>query len=103
MADQIEMSFIPDWDDHAHARNRDPETSHEAAAAVDVTHREGQVLDILRRHPEGLCGKQAADLLGVQIDSIRPRFAPLERKGFISRTGERRLYKGTNHIVWKAN
>lgn len=50
-----------------------------------------------------LTADEAADLLGISILSIRPRFSELKRLGKIEDSGERRAnLSGHRAIVWKA-
>lgn len=81
----------------ARARRTDPDTSHQAAASVDVTHREQQVLDALAAHPGGLTTKEMADVTGVDRLSLSPRMKPLELKGLVIRTEETR----DGSTVWR--
>ena len=78
------------------ARSSDPETSHDAAARVDVARAEGRVLDCLR-----VLGKannnEIAEYLGCRVNASSPRIAPLCRKGLVRNSGERR----DRQIVWE--
>lgn len=71
------------------ARRTDPATSHQAALNLgDTTPLEGRVLDCLRRH--GRCSSHdVARLTGLELVTVSPRFAPLERKGLIRMAGRR--------------
>ena len=82
----------------AFARNTDPDTSHAAAASVKVALLERRVVACLREHEEGLNTKELCELTGIHVNSISPRMKPLEAKGIIRRTDERR---GAS-IVWRA-
>jgi hypothetical protein len=66
------------------ARNTDPDTSHLAAKKVDVTKLEQQVIDAVRQHGP-ITAYEVADVLGIPLPSITPRFSPLEAKGRILR------------------
>ena len=68
----------------AFARRSDPPTSHDAAARVDATRLEARVLEALAKYP--MTSRECADYLGLDLVTISPRFAPLERKGRIYRT-----------------
>lgn len=73
----------------ARARRTDPDTSHEAAAVVDVLGLEDRVLKVLAaRGP--LTAKEVAEILEIPQVSASPRFSPLAEKGLIKRTGQRR-------------
>ena len=88
------------------ARTQDPDTSKEAAAAVDSTHLESMVLDAIKKF--GAQGAIADDILKIfpsfPYSSITARFSALIRKGFVSDTGERRPGKsGRGQRVMRAN
>jgi len=86
----------------AYARRFDPETSHEAANAVDADSVEGLVVRILDESKyDGLSMESVADITGVCINTISPRFRPLANKGLIFDTGRKRKNKtGKNAIIW---
>lgn len=88
---------LPLFATSARARRTDPDTSHEAAATVDVTHREQQVLDALAGAPGGLTTKEMEPVTGVDRLSLSPRMKPLELKGLVVRTDETR----DGSIVWR--
>jgi hypothetical protein len=84
----------------ARARTHDPKTSWEAAKKVDTNRLEQIVLDCIEEH--GLYGATHDNVWNTLIQkhglifregSITPRYATLERKGFIKRDGTTR--KGT--------
>lgn len=81
----------------AYARRDDPDTSQQAAATVDANERERQALDGLRQCGGRATVKEIANAAGVHEWSISPRMAPLERKGMVRRTKERR----GRSIVWE--
>ena len=78
------------------ARASDPDTSHDAAASVNVARAEGRVLDCLR-----VMGKannnEIAEYLGCRVNASSPRIAPLCRKGLVRNSGLRR----NRQIVWE--
>ena len=87
--------------EEAYARKTDPETSREAAARVTP------ILNVLEAAVDaavfaaGERGATAAEVheaTGIDLQSITPRFKPLERKGRIVRTSERR----DGRYVWIA-
>ncbi len=84
-------------------RHEDPDTSVDAANSVDATALEAEVLRAFRAfYYSGLTSEEAADWLRMELGSVTPRFRPLEAKGYIYRTAERRPGKsGRNRIVWK--
>jgi len=79
----------------AFARNTDPETSHQAAAKVNASRLEEIVMDALTHGP--MTSKELAEATGEARVSVSPRFKPLERRGLIVRTDERR----DGCVVWK--
>ncbi len=85
-------------------RHEDPDTSVDAANSVDATALEAEVLVAFRDAPKdyGCTSEEAANYLRMELGSVTPRFRPLEAKGYIYRTSERRPGKsGRNRIVWK--
>ena len=75
------------------ARVLDPSTSKGKRKASRYAE---AVVFLLGMNPNGLTGKQMAELSGFQLNCITPRFAPLRRKGLISDSGNRR----DKQIVW---
>lgn len=75
---------------HRRARATDPDTSHEAAEAVDVTY---QCWLVLRVYQTGwaLLDHDAYRLAGltVAINGARQRCSDLRQEGLIARTGDR--------------
>ena len=82
----------------AMARRTDPDTSHIAALTVDANRLEKLVLSMLDRYPDGLTVKEVATYLHIDKWSISPRMKPLEKKGLLERTAERR----SRSIVWRS-
>ncbi len=87
-------------------RHEDPDTSVVAANSVDATALEAEVLVAFQDSPfchhHGFTSEEAANYLRMELGSVTPRFRPLEAKGYIYRTAERRPGKsGRNRIVWK--
>jgi len=79
-----------DADPRHHARTSDPDTSHLAAAAVNVTR---QARAVLAAYLDGaaLLDVEAYDLAGFPMANNRgQRCSDLRRSGFIERTGTRR-------------
>ena len=89
----IDPGAVPET---ALARASDPDTSHDAAASVNVARAEGRVLDCLR-----VVGKannnEIAEYLGCRVNASSPRIAPLCRKGLVRNSGLRR----NRQIVWE--
>lgn len=85
-------------------RKNDPITSVEAAMSVDVNAREKLVYEWLRAN--GLFGATAEEIaagLGLERDSVSPRLKPMEKKGLVTATAQRRPGKsGKNQRVWIA-
>ena len=81
----------------AYARNTDPETSHQAAATVDANALEERALGVLRSEGN-LNTKEMSELTGIHVNSLSPRMKPLELKGLVRRTDEKR----GGCIVWEA-
>ena len=81
----------------AKARTHDPKTSWEAAEKVDTNRLEKIVLKAIQAHGEGgATHDQILQSLNMRFKdayregSITPRYATLERKGFIKRDGTTR-------------
>ena len=81
----------------AKARTHDPKTSWEAAEKVDTNRLEKIVLKAIQAHGEGgATHDQIFQYLSMRFKdafregSITPRYATLERKGFIKRDGTTR-------------
>ena len=89
----IDPGAVPET---ALARASDPDTSHDAAASVNVARAEGRVLDCLR-----VMGKannnEIAEYLCCRVNASSPRIAPLCRKGLVRNSGLRR----NRQIVWE--
>jgi poly-gamma-glutamate capsule biosynthesis protein CapA/YwtB (metallophosphatase superfamily) len=54
------------------------------------------VVSYIASNPDETAG-EIASVIAYQIDSVRPRFAELERQGIIKKTGER-ICEVTNHV-----
>jgi len=70
------------WGPHAYARRTDPETSHEAAAKVNIPKSRQVTLDALTNHGP-MTNEQVGLITGVDLTSISPTFRPLARMGLI--------------------
>jgi hypothetical protein len=91
------------------ARSHDPETSREAAASVDVTKREAEVLAALKDLGGKATVEQIADHLAIVNEreelgsNISPRIKPLCRKGKVEFSGEFGVSRqGKRQRVWRA-
>jgi hypothetical protein len=81
------------------ARRTDPETSKAAAKSVDATDLESQVYGALWTPRTA---HEIAEKLGLPLNTVSPRTAPLQRKGFIKDSGARREGpSGRKSIVWE--
>lgn len=86
----------------AHARRRDPGTSHAAAASVDVTPLEMAVVGALKSNPSGLTSFEIADILRISLVTVSPRLRPLADKLLVEDSGQRRIGEsGRKQIVWR--
>ena len=90
----------------ARARNTDPGTAHEAAAAIEgekANQMERLVLDVLNGHPGGLTSHELVSLTGLPWNTVTPRIRPLVRKGMAIDSGRRRPGPANRRcIVWAA-
>ena len=96
------MADIPEWLEKAEndttqislfnamARRTDPDTSHIAALTVDANRLEKLVVSALTQYPNGCTVKEISVILDIDKWSISPRMKPLEGKGLVERTTERR-------------
>lgn len=90
--------------EEALARTTDPQTSHEAAAAVNVGALESLVLRRLHQWPlNGMTCSEIAAEEKMQRDSISPRMRRLVEAGLVSDSGDKRVPRtgGRKQIVWK--
>lgn len=85
----------------ATARRSDPETSHDAAASVDATELEDEVLCDLRRHGPATTVELAARMRR-ELVTISPRMKPLELKGLVWRDGKKPNPSGRSAVLWTA-
>jgi hypothetical protein len=82
------------------ARNTDPQTSHDAAAALDASRIEAIVLREFESAPKGLTADELARRLpGLPLNTITPRIAPLVRKGYLMPAGRRKASSGRSQRV----
>ena len=88
----------------AYVRNTDPETSHEAAEAIEPSLK-GMDIQILNAViSSGMHGATLSDVMevtGIQKVSVSPRFKPLETMGHIFRDGKRKGDCRAKQTVWK--
>lgn len=89
-------------------RSGDPDTSHEAAAALTqrtLSALQAIVAGCLRAAaPQGLTTTEISDLCQIPRDTLSPRMPALRDMGLVVDSGERRKPLGMrrNQIVWKA-
>lgn len=106
---QGELNFDGDFDfdppeeeEHGAARWSDPATSHEAAEALDPASLYGKILKTLSNarsgsiysKSSGLITHEISHLTGIQLVTISPRMSPMEKKGWVKRTGQTRIWIG---------
>jgi hypothetical protein len=87
------------------ARCTDPDTSKAAAASLDPTKLEGEVLAAIKSFGTNGCisDQIEAKLSHIKCSSVTPRYAKLNQKGLIRDSGERRVaMSGRQQIVWVA-
>lgn len=90
-------------DRRALARSSDPDTSHAAAAGVQVETVEARVLGALRLRPAGLTTHDLASALGLSLVTVSPRMRPLVKRGEVRDSGFRaRLPGQPSRIIWQA-
>lgn len=89
-------------------------TSEEALESIDTKALMGLVVGALnRRFYSGMTSEEVSDQLGISLQSITPRFAPLERDGkihrvVVERVKDKNRYKtrsgisGRSRIIWFA-
>jgi len=82
-----------------------PDTSHEAAEAIDTTRMEGLVYEAIKRFPNGCISDEVRGLFpGYPYSSVTARYRALLDKGFIIDPGLRRPGKsGLNQLALKAS
>ena len=97
--------FPPHIIAEAWARASDPQTSHIAAKGVRgerANHLEVVTVNTLKEHGP-LTTWEITHKTGINWDSITPRMKPLERKGLIRKTDQRRMSpNGRPCIVYEA-
>lgn len=89
----------------AYARLTDPETSHEAAQAIEphLGRLESIVLAAIRQAPDGMTIDELAAATGLDKVTVSPRIKPLCKKGFIYTNGDRRPGRsGKSGLIWRA-
>lgn len=87
------MSDIFGTDPKKLARAGDPSTSKEAAASINSTRMEREVLIVISKFPNGCISDQVrhhANMRGKSYSTVTARYRALLDKRLIERTGERR-------------
>jgi hypothetical protein len=92
-------------DDHAHARRTDPDTSHDAAAAVSPDLRALQMrveAFALRAGPHGFTDAEMEANLGDSGSTLRTRRSELSARNIVLDSGQRRTFgdSARRRIVW---
>ena len=99
-----DLPDLPFGEGAAYARGDDPDTSHDAADQMrgrKASALETRVYEALRALGGGT-SEEVADHLDIDLQSISPRFAPMETLGLIRRTTRRKAGKsGRQRIVWE--
>jgi|SRR5215471_16395912 len=89
------------WDEHGRARRSDPQTAKDAGEGVNAARLEQAVIVALIKGGP-MTTFQIAEAVGVHWNSISPRLAPLEKRGYVERTGEKRIVIGHKASeVWR--
>lgn len=84
-------------------RTNDPQTSHDAAHAVDSTKLEQIVYEAIKGFPDGCISDEVLEALPEhRYSSITPRYCALLDKGFIEITGTKEGRSGKKQRVMKA-
>ena len=88
----------------AHARRSDPDTSHAAADSMDPTRlnklQRKALVALVVCQGQGT-NDEIVELSGETWRTITPRMRPLERRGLVRRSGERRARSGKMQTVWE--
>ena len=87
------------------ARCSDPDTSKAAAASLDPTKLESEVLDVIKSFGDAGCISDQVELKlsHIKCSSLTPRYAGLVKKGLIQDSGQRRVARSKRQqIVWVA-
>jgi predicted transcriptional regulator len=81
-----------------HARNTDPDTSHDAAGRMSQVslERATEIVELLEEHPDGLTSQEIADAVGRHVTNVSPLLRPMAREGEIHTAPEKR----ENRLVW---
>lgn len=73
------------------ARKTDPETSKQAAKKIDANSIRHRILSVLAHYPQGLATFELAIQMATPRDYISPHLKPLERGGWVRKTGETKV------------
>lgn len=97
------MQELPLWG-QALARDKDPKTSHESARKVRgsvASKLEGAWIKALKANGP-MTSEEVSIFTGIDLQSMSPRPAQMERKGILRRTNLRRPgASGHSRIVWE--
>jgi hypothetical protein len=95
----------PERPSYARHRPTDPEPSVKAARALNgrLTVKQKAVLDTHKANPAGLADPELTELLGGPPGSStwRSRRKELTDAGLIDDSGEKRVFNGREHTVWR--
>jgi hypothetical protein len=94
----------PTPEPEAHARHRDPDTSHEAARSISPRLRELQekVLAFAADRPDGFTDVDLNRHFDTHGSTYRTRRSELVDQGLIRDSGERKtLGSGRRHVIWQ--
>ncbi len=84
-------------------RTNDPQTSHDAAHAVDTTKLEQIVYEAIKSFPNGCISDEVLEALPQYgYSSVTPRYRALLNKGYIEITGTKEGRSGKKQRVMKA-
>lgn len=66
-------------------RRADPHTSLDAARITKAGILMGRIYRVLEARPQGLTSEEVSVILEIDLQSVTPRFSPMEAKGLIER------------------
>lgn len=86
----------------AYARANDPQTSHQAAASVNVSELDRKVLDSMKRLGRFATTDEIVIESGLEAGSVTPRMKHLEKAKLVRRTGSKRPSRRNRpQIIWE--
>lgn len=96
MISQNPLLDILSKEERPRARHDNPRTSKVAAARINPGSLRHKILKCLEEEPMGLATFEVSKMVFKPRDIVSPNFAPLERMGYISKTGKTRINPETN-------